>query len=128
MGKNGSDEANRQMNSPHPSSANQLIVRISPISPKFGLSPEPMTTAALITKLKKKLEKETSKDVLNTIEILLRDDTKDDRVRRRMTEMAIRSEEAIAKGETVPWEEVKADLQRKIDKHRQQRSNAPKRA
>lgn len=78
--------------------------------------------------MKKKLEKETSKDVLNTIEILLRDDTKEHRVRRRMTEMAIRSEEAIAKGEIVPWEEVKADLQSKIDKHRLQRGNASKRA
>lgn len=36
-----------------------------------------MTTAALINKLKKKLDKETDKGILKSIDILLRDNTKE---------------------------------------------------
>lgn len=87
-----------------------------------------MTTAALITKLKKKLEKETDKNVLNTIEILLRDDTKEARIQRQMTEMAIRSDEAIANGDVTPWNEVRAKLQSKIDAHIKEKAKKQKRA
>ena len=77
-----------------------------------------MTTAALKAKLKEEIDKETRKDVLKTIEILLANDTKEERVQRRMTDMAIRSDEAISKGETTPWEEVRENLQKKIHKQR----------
>ena len=50
-----------------------------------------MTTAALITKLKKKLEKETDANVLKAIEILLKDGAKAARMQRRMMEGAVRS-------------------------------------
>ena len=87
-----------------------------------------MTTAALKAKLKKEIEKETRKDVLRTIEILLGNDTKEQRVQRRMTDMAIRSDEAIAKGETAPWEEVKSKLLQKIEKHGKDQGLKSKRA
>lgn len=60
-----------------------------------------MTTTALRNKLAKRIAREEDKTVLTTIEILLRDDTKEDALRRRMTEMAIRSEEAIKKGDVM---------------------------
>ena len=46
----------------------------------------------------KRIQREEDPTVLKTIEILLRDDTKDAALRRRMTEMAVLSEEAIKKG------------------------------
>jgi hypothetical protein len=73
-----------------------------------------MTTAALITKLKKKLEKETDANVLKAIEILLKDDTKEARIRRRMTETAILSNEAIAKGDVHSPEKVRSEMQEMI--------------
>ena len=60
-----------------------------------------MTTVALRNKLVKRIQREEDKTVLTTIEILLRDDTKEDALRRRMTEMAIRSEEAIKDGDVM---------------------------
>jgi hypothetical protein len=73
-----------------------------------------MTTAALITKLKKKLEKETDANVLKVIEILLRDDTKEARIRRHMTRTAILSNEAIAKGDVHLLEAVRSEVQEMI--------------
>jgi len=66
-----------------------------------------MTTAALITNLKKKLDKQTDKHVLETIEILLNEDTKEARVRRRMMEGAIRSEDDIVHGRVMSGAEAK---------------------
>lgn len=87
-----------------------------------------MTTAALITKLKKKLDKETDKSVLKSIEILLKSDTDEAREQRRLTGKALLSDEAIAKGDVVPWEDVRAKLQSKIDKSRVARAKRQKRA
>ena len=78
-----------------------------------------MTTAALITKLKKKLDKESDTNVLRAIEILLRDDTKEARMQRRMMEGAIRSEEDIAKGMTMSLESAKRKLKASIAKRRE---------
>ncbi|QQR85443.1 MAG: hypothetical protein IPJ76_12595 [Flavobacteriales bacterium] len=77
-----------------------------------------MTTSALITKLKKKITKETDKGILKSIDILLKNDTDEAREQRRMTEKALLSEWATAKGDVVPWEEVRTKLQSKIDKSR----------
>lgn len=66
-----------------------------------------MTTTALRNKLAKRIQREEDKTVLNTIEILLRADTKEDALRRRMTEMAIRSEEAIKNGDVMSVAEAR---------------------
>lgn len=78
-----------------------------------------MTTAALITKLKKKIEQERDTNVLRAIEILLRDDTKEARMHRRMMEGAIRSEEDIAHGRTMSIDEAKRKLKASIAKRRE---------
>ncbi|MBL7955159.1 MAG: hypothetical protein JNJ91_08965 [Flavobacteriales bacterium] len=78
-----------------------------------------MTTAALITKLKKKLDKESDTNVLRAIEILLRGDTKEARIQRRMMEGAIRSEEDIAHGRTMSLDEAKRKLKASIAKRRE---------
>ncbi|HRF81700.1 MAG TPA: hypothetical protein PL070_16605 [Flavobacteriales bacterium] len=87
-----------------------------------------MTTAALITKLKKRIEQERDTNVLRAIEILLRDDTKKARLERKMTDMALRSNEAIANGETHPWKEVHEELQGMIDKQAEVKPGKRKRA
>lgn len=66
-----------------------------------------MTTTALKNKLVKRIQREEDKTVLTTIDILLRDDTKEDALRRRMTEMAIRSEEAIKNGDVMSIAEAR---------------------
>ena len=66
-----------------------------------------MTTTVLRNKLVKRLQREEDKTVLQAIEILLRDDTKENAMRRRMTEMAIRSEEAIANGDVMTVAEAR---------------------
>ncbi|MBK7946813.1 MAG: hypothetical protein IPJ85_16575 [Flavobacteriales bacterium] len=66
-----------------------------------------MTTIALRNKLAKRIQREEDRTVLTTIEILLRNDTKEDALRRRMTEMAIRSEEAIKNGEVMSVAEAR---------------------
>ena len=73
-----------------------------------------MTLLQLKNQLKKKLEKETDANVLKAIEILLKDDTKAARIRRRMTETAILSNEAIAKGEVHSPEKVRSEMQEMI--------------
>jgi hypothetical protein len=78
-----------------------------------------MTTAALITKLKKKLDKESDANVLRAIEILLKTDTKEARMQRRMMEGAIRSEEDIAHGKTMSLDEAKRKLKASIAKRRE---------
>lgn len=60
-----------------------------------------MTTTVLKNKLVKRIQREEDATLLETIAILLRDDTREDAMRRRMTEMAVRSEEAIKKGEVM---------------------------
>jgi hypothetical protein len=87
-----------------------------------------MTTAALITKLKKKLEKETDANVLKAIEILLKDDTKAARIRRRMMEGALRSEEDIAEGRVMSAAEAKRRLQEHIASRRKEKEKKAKRA
>ena len=87
-----------------------------------------MTTAALITKLKKKLEKETDANVLKAIEILLKDDTKEARIRRRMMEGALRSEEDIAQGRVMSGAEAKRRLQEHMATHRKEKEKKVKRA
>jgi DNA-binding SARP family transcriptional activator len=82
-----------------------------------------MTTAALITKLKKKLEKETDKNVLKSIEYLLREDTKEARLRRRMMEGAIRSEEDIANGRVMSGAEAKRRLKERLAERQKSRES-----
>jgi hypothetical protein len=60
-----------------------------------------MATTALKTRIIKRLAKEEDAHVLKAIDILLRDTTKEDAQRRRINEMAVRSEEAIRKGEVM---------------------------
>lgn len=66
-----------------------------------------MTTTALKTRIMKRLVKEEDARVLQTIDILLRDDTKAEAERRRMVEMAVRSEEAIGKGDVLSLTEAR---------------------
>jgi len=60
-----------------------------------------MTTTVLKKKLVKRIQREEDPTVLKTIEILLRDDSKEEAMRRRMMEMAVLSEEAIKKGDVM---------------------------
>ena len=60
-----------------------------------------MTTTVLKKKLVKRIQREGDPTVLKTIEILLRDDSKEEAMRRRMMEMAVLSEEAIKKGDVM---------------------------
>ncbi|MEO8591534.1 MAG: hypothetical protein ABI432_19290 [Flavobacteriales bacterium] len=85
-----------------------------------------MTTVALITKLKKKIEKETDRSVLQTIEILLRDDTKEARIRSRMVEGAIRSEDDIAHGRVMSGAEAKSRLKAHLAERRKAREREKK--
>lgn len=66
-----------------------------------------MTTTVLRNKLVKRIQREDDAAVLKAIDILLRDDTKEDAMRRRMTEMAVLSEEAIKKGEVMSIAEAR---------------------
>lgn len=85
-----------------------------------------MTTAALITRLKKKLEKETDANVLKAIEILLKDDTKAARLQRRMMEGAVRSEEDIAQGRVMSGTEAKRRLQEHMAMYRKEKEKKAK--
>lgn len=66
-----------------------------------------MATTALKTRILKRLAKEEDARVLKTIEMLLRDDTKAEAERRRMIEMAVRSAEAISKGDVLSLSEAR---------------------
>ncbi len=66
-----------------------------------------MATTALKTRILKRLVKEDDARVLKTIEMLLRDDTKAEAERRRSIEMAVRSEEAISKGDVLSLSEAR---------------------
>ena len=66
-----------------------------------------MATTALKTRIIKRLAKEEDARVLKTIDILLRDDTKAEAERRRMIEMAVRSEEAIRNGDVLSLSEAR---------------------
>lgn len=66
-----------------------------------------MATTALKTRIIKRLAKEEDAHVLKTIDILLRDTTKEDAQRRRINEMAVRSEEAISKGDVLSLSEAR---------------------
>lgn len=66
-----------------------------------------MAITALKTRLLKRLAKEEDARVLKTIDILLRDDTKAEAERRRSIEMAVRSEEAISKGDVLSLSEAR---------------------
>ena len=86
-----------------------------------------MTTAALITKLKKKLEKETDANVLKALEILWKDGTKAARMQRRMMEGAVRSEEDIAEGRVMFGAEAKRRSQEHIASRRKEKEKRAKR-
>lgn len=66
-----------------------------------------MASTVLKNKLVKRIQREEDATVLKTIDILLRYDTKEAAMRRRMTETAIRSEEAIKNGEVMTVDEAK---------------------
>ncbi len=80
-----------------------------------------MTTAALITKLKKKLEKETDKGILQAIEILLRDDTKEARIKQRMLEGALRAEDDFVNGRVMSGAEAKRRMTEHLETRRKER-------
>ncbi|MEZ4790666.1 MAG: hypothetical protein R2811_11685 [Flavobacteriales bacterium] len=79
-----------------------------------------MTTAALITKLKK-LDKRKDKHVLEAIEILLRDDSKEARIRSRLLEGAIRSEDDIDNGRVMTIAEAKRKMSAHLAARRRSR-------
>ena len=79
-----------------------------------------MTTAALITKLKK-LDKRKDKHVLEAIEILLRDDSKEARIRSRLLEGAIRSEDDIDNGRVMTITEAKRKMSAHLAARRRSR-------
>lgn len=66
-----------------------------------------MSTTTIKTRILKRLAKEEDARVLKTIEMLLRDDTKAEAERRRSIEMAVRSEEAISKGDVFSLSEAR---------------------
>ncbi len=77
-----------------------------------------MTTAALIAKLKKKLDQETDQGILRPIEYLLDEETKAERAKRRLVHAAVLSEKAIAEGRTMTLEEAKAKLAGSLKRRR----------
>lgn len=77
-----------------------------------------MTTAALITKLKKQLDQETDQGILRSIEFLLAEETKAERAKRRLVHAAVLSEKAIAEGRTMTLEEAKAKLADSLKRRR----------
>jgi ribosomal protein S17 len=66
-----------------------------------------MAGSALKTRIIKRLAKEQDAHVLKAIDILLRETTKEDALRRRINEMAVRSEEAIRKGDVLTLAEAR---------------------
>lgn len=82
---------------------------------------EAMTTAALITKLKKKLDKETDKGILKSIDILLQDSTKEAREKQRMMEAALRSEEDAKKGRVMSGAEARKRMKEHLELRKLQR-------
>ena len=81
-----------------------------------------MTTAALITKLKKKLDKETAKSVLKSIEILLSDGTREARIKQRMMEGALRAEEDFAAGRVISGAEARKRMKEHLERRRRERA------
>lgn len=66
-----------------------------------------MSTTTIKTRILKRLAKEEDTHVLKAIDILLRDTTKEDAQRRRINEMAVRSEKAISKGDVLSLSEAR---------------------
>ncbi|MFN6115400.1 MAG: hypothetical protein ACK46G_07615 [Flavobacteriales bacterium] len=66
-----------------------------------------MSTTTIKTRILKRLAKEEDTRVLKTIDMLLRDDTKAEAERRRLIEMAVRSEEAISKADVLSLSEAR---------------------
>jgi len=85
-----------------------------------------MTTAALINKLKKKLDKETEKGILKCIDILLQDGTKEARTKQRMMEAALRSEEDAQKGKILSGVEARKRMKEHLEHRILQREQAKK--
>lgn len=87
-----------------------------------------MTKAALKARLKKKIDKEEDRSILRSIEILLRSETREEAMKRRMHMMAVLSNEAIANGKETRWREVREELKEMIAKRRSTRASAKRRA
>ena len=87
-----------------------------------------MTNAALKARLKRKLDKEEDRSILRSIEILLRDETKEEAIKRRMHKMAVLSNEAIANGNVMTLDQAKARLKTSLMRRRAQRDKTKKRA
>lgn len=82
-----------------------------------------MTNTAIKNRIMKRLAKEEDAHVLRAIDILLRDGTKEDALRRRANEMAVRSEEAIRKGETMSLDQARERSKVVLKDIAQKRSN-----
>ena len=85
-----------------------------------------MTTAALKAKLKEDIEKETDSGILKTIEQLLTGETRADRDRRRLIQVALASERDIQEGRTMSLEEAKLKLENSIKQRRYERDRKDK--
>ena len=83
-----------------------------------------MTTAALVTKLKKKLEKEKDPGVLKSIEILLSGETREARIKQRMMEGVLRAEEDFANGRVMSGAEARKRMKEHLETRRQERAEA----
>ncbi len=81
-----------------------------------------MTTAALVTKLKKKLDKERDPAVLKSIDILLSDETKEARIKQRMMEGALRAEEDFANGRVMSGAEARKRMKEHLETRRRERA------
>ncbi len=66
-----------------------------------------MPSTALKNRIMRRIQSEEDATVLKAIDILLREDSKEAAIRRRMTEMAILSEEAIRTGEVMSFAEAR---------------------
>lgn len=73
-----------------------------------------MTAVRLKNRLVKRIQLEEDATVLKAIDILLRDDSKEAAMRRRMTGMAILSEEAIQRGEVLTLDEARKAAKREL--------------
>lgn len=69
-----------------------------------------MASVQLKSKVKKLIDKERSIFMLRSVEAMLRSETREAAMRRRMIDAAERSEQDIEAGRVHTWEEVEAEL------------------
>ena len=87
-----------------------------------------MTNVQLKTKVKKLIDKERSNYMLLSVEAMLRSETKEASMRRRLIDAAERSEADIKAGRVHTWEEVEAELDALLAPKQASRSRAKRKA